>query len=66
MAYSQGKLITDTIVSTALQGNKLADPETRKMSIYLPPSYENGGKYPVVYILTSIGDETKAGLDNLI
>jgi S-formylglutathione hydrolase FrmB len=46
MAYAQGKVIPDDMVSESLEGT------TMPMNIYLPPGYEEGAaRYPVVYYL---------------
>ena len=38
--------------SKALEGNLLGDPATRKIFVYLPPSYETSNqRYPVVYVM---------------
>jgi len=56
---AEGKLVKDTIDSPSLEGNPLGDPATRNITIYLPPSYDKGGSFPVVYLLHGyIGNET--------
>ena len=53
-----GQIIIDTITSEALRGNKLGDPDTRNMAIYLPPSYdESDYSYPVIYLLHGFGGD---------
>jgi enterochelin esterase family protein len=39
--------------SPSLRGNPLGDPSTRRIPVYLPPSYESNSsrRYPVVYLL---------------
>jgi S-formylglutathione hydrolase len=60
-AFSSGKIITDTIVSKSLQGNKLGDSNTRNMTIYLPPGYESSSKiYPVIYLLHGFGGDERS------
>ncbi|CAG5018056.1 hypothetical protein DYBT9275_05909 [Dyadobacter sp. CECT 9275] len=50
-----GKLVTATITSKILQENRIGISTDRKIKIYLPPGYENSGRYyPVVYFLHSI------------
>ena len=40
--------------STALEGNPLNDPATRRVPVYLPPGYEDGNqRYPTLYLLTA-------------
>jgi S-formylglutathione hydrolase FrmB len=65
-AYSTGQMITDTITSEALKGNKLGDPHTRNMTIYLPPGYASSGKmYPVIYLLHGAGGDERSLVDEL-
>lgn len=53
-----GQIIIDTITSEALKDNKLGDPDTRNMAIYLPPSYAASDKsYPVIYLLHGFGGD---------
>ncbi|TET85665.1 MAG: hypothetical protein E3J37_01425, partial [Anaerolineales bacterium] len=44
-------LVVDQITSPSLEGNLLGDPATREVIVYLPPSYNQGGNFPVVYLL---------------
>ncbi|MBC8427815.1 alpha/beta fold hydrolase, partial [bacterium] len=44
-------LTVDEITSASLEGNLLGDPATREVIVYLPPSYDQGGNFPVVYLL---------------
>lgn len=47
-----GTLLTDSIASTALAGNRLGDSPVRRVSVYLPPSYAVAARrYPVLYLL---------------
>jgi len=63
-SFSAGQIVTDTIVSAALKGNKLGDPDTRNMTIYLPPSYAVSGKnYPVIYLLHGFGGDERSFVD---
>lgn len=43
----------ETIASAALRDNPLGDPHERRVPVYLPPGYDDGGatRYPVVYFL---------------
>jgi hypothetical protein len=52
-------LLTDEITSPSLAGNPLGDSATRKMTIYLPPSYGDGRNYPVVYLLHGYGGDER-------
>jgi len=44
-------LVVDQITSPSLEDNLLGDPATREVIVYLPPSYDQGGHFPVVYLL---------------
>ncbi|HEX2910347.1 MAG TPA: alpha/beta hydrolase-fold protein [Chloroflexia bacterium] len=46
-------LVIDEFDSPSLQGNPLNDPSTRKIPVYLPPSYseDSAKRYPVVFML---------------
>ena len=64
--FSTGQMITDTIVSEALKGNRLGDPHTRNMIIYLPPSYAYSDKmYSVIYLLHGHGGDDRSFVDEL-
>ena len=56
---AEGKLITDTLHSQALEGNLLGDSPDRKVLIYLPPDYEENQtkRFPVIYLLHGWGDD---------
>jgi S-formylglutathione hydrolase FrmB len=48
----QGKLVIEMIFSSSLKGNPGGEDPIRRVSVYLPPDYENSDKhYPVVYFL---------------
>ena len=48
----EGTLEWGEITSSALEGNLLGDPATRRFAIYLPPSYQTSQKqYPAFYML---------------
>ncbi|HEV8320342.1 MAG TPA: alpha/beta hydrolase-fold protein, partial [Myxococcota bacterium] len=51
MAKRGGKLVIETFASRALRGNPLRDPHLRRVPVWLPPSYPDGGPYPVLYLL---------------
>ena len=60
-AFPAGQMITDTITSAALRDNKLGDPDTRNMTVYLPPSYAISDKvYPVIYLLHGFGQNERS------
>lgn len=49
----KGKLLTDDINSSALEGNLLGDSPIQMMKVYVPYNYDNfpENKYPVLYLL---------------
>jgi S-formylglutathione hydrolase FrmB len=61
----ESQIITDEMFSPALQNNFIGDPDTRNLSVYLPPSYkcDKGKHYPVVYLLHGIPFGERAFLD---
>lgn len=49
----QGRVETPSIDSAALADNRLGDPTTREIPVYLPPGWDTpGAAFPVVYLLT--------------
>lgn len=59
---AQGRMVRDTIGSTAIQRNLTGDPAAREVLVYLPPTYdaEPERSFPVLYLLhgvTSVPDE---------
>ena len=59
LAYGTGRFVRDEITSPSLEGNRLGDPATREITIYLPPSYDEspGKRYPVLYLLHGFGGD---------
>lgn len=56
LAAQSGRVITDSVRSPALEGNRLGDPAVRPLRIYLPPSYDSSEtRYPVLYLLHGYG-----------
>jgi pimeloyl-ACP methyl ester carboxylesterase len=52
-----GTIVIDSLYSKRLE-NKFGENPTRKLSVYLPPGYDNGGKrYPVIYFLHGFGGD---------
>jgi S-formylglutathione hydrolase FrmB len=49
-----GRVVVERFHSAVLAGNAAGDPAARRIPIYLPPSYDDGGgrRYPVLYVLT--------------
>lgn len=65
-SFSAGQMVTDTITSAALKDNKLGDPDTRNMTIYLPPSYASSDMiYPVIYLLHGYGGDERSLVDEV-
>ena len=59
--FASGKIVTDTITSQSLKDNKLGDPDTRNITLYLPPSYGNSNKfYSVIYLLHGFGGDERS------
>jgi S-formylglutathione hydrolase FrmB len=59
--FPTGQIVTDTITSQALKGNKLGDPDTRNITIYLPPGYASSNKlYPVIHLLHGFGGDERS------
>jgi S-formylglutathione hydrolase FrmB len=52
-ASQEGRIVREIVKSSSLEGNLLGDSPRRPVTIYLPPSYDNGDNlaYPVVYLL---------------
>ncbi len=50
---AEGRLVSSTVHSRALEGNLLGDAADRSVIVYLPPSYDGTPtkRYPVVYLL---------------
>jgi S-formylglutathione hydrolase FrmB len=50
-------VVIETVESLALAGNPLGDPTTRRIAIWLPPSYDSapGRRYPVIHWLAGYG-----------
>jgi S-formylglutathione hydrolase len=51
--WAQSRLVRDSVHSAGLERNRLGDAATRRLLIYLPPSYDRkpGRRYPVLYLL---------------
>lgn len=48
----KGKIIIEKFLSPSLQGNHAGEDPMRKMTIYLPPGYEESNlRYPTIYFL---------------
>lgn len=71
-AGAQGRIVTATLPSQALLGNRIGDSVDRPITVYLPPSYDQAPsrRYPVLYLLhgaTSVPvewlDGTYQGMD---
>ena len=53
-AMNTGRVEITRFESEVLRGNPLGDPHTRRVPVYLPPSYDASGarRYPVIFVLT--------------
>jgi S-formylglutathione hydrolase FrmB len=51
MAWARGKVTAIAHESEVLRGNPLGDPTARMLHVYTPPSYGDGRRYPVVFLL---------------
>lgn len=62
---AQGRIVIETLHSQALRGNGIGDTHDRKVTIYLPPSYDHDAarRYPVVYLLHGSTSDPKEWLD---
>lgn len=48
----RGKVITETFLAVSIKGNRGGEDSIRRLTIYLPPGYDNSKKrYPVIYFL---------------
>jgi len=54
--FANGKMLTVKVHSQGIANNKLGDTEYRKVSVYLPPGYDQNGtaSYPVIYMLSDV------------
>lgn len=61
----QGQLITDSVRSPALEGNRLGDSPVRPLLVYLPPSYAEDvtRRYPTLYLLHGFGGSPQSWVD---
>jgi enterochelin esterase-like enzyme len=67
MALKRPKGSAGTVVvlehdSRILRDNPLGDPHVRKLAVWLPPQYEKGGRFPVLYDLAGF---TGSGLGHV-
>lgn len=52
--FANGKVLTVKVLSQSIANNMFGDSEYRKVSVYLPPGYNQNGNsnYPVIYMLS--------------
>ena len=64
-AQAQGRIVVETLHSRALEGNRIGDTPDRRITIYLPPSYDRDAarRYPVVYLLHGMTSDPVEWLD---
>ncbi len=47
----KGRVESTRLDSRVLKGNRLGDPYVREVLVYLPPTHDEGGRYPTIMIL---------------
>ena len=54
--FANGKVLTVKVQSPSIANNLFGDSEYRKVSVYLPPGYDQNGNsnYPVIYMLSDV------------
>ena len=64
-AAAQGRIVVETLHSRALEGNAIGDTTDRRITIYLPPSYDRDAarRYPVAYLLHGATSDPQEWLD---
>ncbi len=63
--FTEGSVVEVEIESEAIAKNIIGDNATRKVYVYLPPSYQGGNKkYPVVYFMHGYGDSSKGFMNS--
>lgn len=61
-AIADGKLVLETIHSKSLENNLIGDSPDKAVTIYLPPSYDEGNNiYPVAYYLNGFTANNTCG-----
>ena len=55
-----GRVETRRFTSSVLRENRLDDPCEREVVVYLPPSYDEGGRYPTVLVLPGFGSTNRS------
>lgn len=63
-APNETTIVWDRITSTALAGNPLGDPLTRRLPVLLPPAYDPARRYPVLYGLSGFSQRGAAMLND--
>jgi pimeloyl-ACP methyl ester carboxylesterase len=53
-SHSQGFIVTRNLNSTVLRGTRTGLDSNRLIKVYLPPTYNSGKTYPVVYYFHSV------------
>lgn len=61
----QGRIVVGTLHAHALEGNRVGDTADRRVTIYLPASYDRdpARRYPVVYLLHGATSDPREWLD---
>src|SRR6185295_11955390 len=60
--WGAGSIVVLEHDSRILRDNPLGDPHARKLAVWLPPQYETGGRFPVLYDLVGF---TGSGLGHV-
>ncbi|HWA16619.1 MAG TPA: alpha/beta fold hydrolase [Gemmatimonadales bacterium] len=64
LSAQAGRVVTDSVRSPALEGNRLGDAAVRPLRLYLPPSYATSdARYPVLYLLHGFGGSPSSWSD---
>ncbi len=65
VAQASGRLVTAELRSTNFADSKIGVSPLRKLTVYLPPGYSNGGKrFPVLYYLNTFFEDHTAPFAN--
>jgi S-formylglutathione hydrolase FrmB len=62
-----GRIISDSVQSKSIANTITKENPSRKLAIYLPPSYFSSiSRYPVLYLLHGVGDDQRSFTDDTI
>ena len=57
------RIIEVAVPGVTLEGNPLDDPTERRMPVYLPPSYDDKKRFPVIYLLAGFASKGQSFLN---